>query len=80
MVKTFDNFGFARDAWSLLVAPAWYPGVVRVGFLARGETGGGAITPRSVGPQQMSVPIRPGALVYAQEVCHDSWGVVGKRV
>lgn len=71
MVKTFENYGFARDAWALLVAPAWYPGVVRVGFLAEGEADGGGATPRSVGPQHMSVPIRPGAPVYAQEVCCD---------
>lgn len=71
MVKTFDNYGFARDAWSFLVAPAWYHGVVRVGSLATAgvEAGAGGGKSRSVGPQQMSAPVRPGALVYAQEVC-----------
>lgn len=73
MVKTFDNYGFARDAWSFLVAPAWYHGVVRVGSLSTagveaGGGGGGGNKARSLGPQQMSAPVRPGALVYAQEV------------
>lgn len=72
MVKTFDNYGFARDAWSFLVAPAWYHGVVRVGSLsavwADAGGGGGGNRARSVPPQQMSAPVRPGAFVYAQEV------------
>ncbi|CAM9288314.1 unnamed protein product, partial [Ectocarpus sp. 8 AP-2014] len=71
MVKTFDNYGFAGDAWSFLVAPAWYPGVVRVGSLAvagdeaSGSGGGGRS--KAIGPQQIPAPVRPGALVYAQE-------------
>lgn len=67
MVKAFDNYTFAQDAWSLLVAPAWYPGVVRIGSLSAvgGEAGVGG-KPGGVAPQQMSVPIRPGAFVYAQ--------------
>ncbi|CAN0010200.1 unnamed protein product, partial [Ectocarpus sp. 13 AM-2016] len=71
MVKTFENYGFAGDAWSFLVAPAWYPGVVRVGSLAvagdeAGGSGGGGRS-KTIGPQQIPAPVRPGALVYAQE-------------
>lgn len=69
MVKTFDNYAFARDAWSFLVAPTWYHGVVRVGSLSTAGVEAGGNKSRSLGPQQMSAPVRPGALVYAQEVC-----------
>lgn len=70
MVKTFDNYGFAHDAWSFLVAPAWFPGVVRVGSLStvRESGRGGKQSGSSAGPQQMPVPVRPGAFVYSQEV------------
>lgn len=68
MVKTFDNYSFARDAWSLLVAPAWYPGVVRIGALSLVKGDGGKQSSSSPAPQQIPAPVRPGALVYAQQV------------
>ena len=71
MAKAFDNYRFARDAWSLLVSPAWYKGIVRVGFLAAHDEKGGSGARTSPGPQYVPAPVRPGTLIYAQEVC--SW-------
>lgn len=70
MVKTFENYMFARDAWSLLVAPAWYPGLVRVGSLKLPGNGNNPVrsTPYSRRPQLMPAPVRPGSLLYSQEV------------
>lgn len=68
MVKAFENYNFARDAWSLLVAPAWYTGIVRVGSLAVFDEKGGGGARTSPGPQYMPAPIRPGTFIYAQEV------------
>lgn len=66
MVKAFDNYAFARDAWTFLVAPSWYDhvGFVRVGSLVTT----GAFSPHVSKPQLMPGPIRPGMLVYSQEV------------
>lgn len=69
MVKAFQNYGFARDGWTFLVVPAWYPGLVRVGSLSiptsipqlRSQS-------QSRRPQLMSAPVRPGSFVYAREV------------
>lgn len=69
MVKAFDNYGFASDAWSFIVAPTWHSGVVRVGSLSVVGDESGRGKSRSVGPQQMRAPVRPGTFVYAQEVC-----------
>lgn len=69
MVKAFDNYHFARDAWSLLVAPAWYNGIVRVGSLAAHDEKGGSGSRVSPGPQYIPAPVRPGTFIYAQEVC-----------
>lgn len=71
MVKAFDNYRFARDAWSLLVCPAWYKGIVRVGSLAAHDEKGGSGSRTSLGPQYIPAPVRPGTFIYAQEVC--SW-------
>lgn len=66
MVKAFDNYAFARDAWTFLVSPAWYheQGLVRVGSLVTT----GAFSAHLSKPQLMPGPIRPGTLVYSQEV------------
>ena len=66
MVKAFDNYAFARDAWTFLVAPAWYHdlGLARVGSLVTT----GAFSAHTFKPQLMAGPIRPGTLVYSQEV------------
>lgn len=71
MVKAFDNFAFARDAWMFLVAPSWYSdvGFVRVGSLVTT----GAFSVHVSKPQLMPGPIRPGTLVYSQEV-NCFWG------
>ena len=68
MVEAFDNYRFARDAWSLLVAPAWYAGIVRVGSLAAHGEKGGSDSRTSPGPQYIPAPVRPGTFIYAQEV------------
>lgn len=65
MVKTFENYGFARDAWLLLVAPAWYPGLVRVGSLKSLAKQSSSFSNM---PQPMPAPVRPGSFVYAREV------------
>lgn len=73
MVKAFKNYGFARDAWMFLVAPAWYRGLVRVGSL---KSVGGYGRSNHQQPQLMAAPVRPGSLVYAQYVS----GGLGWRV